>query len=144
MWRLGVMLGLGRKLMGGWNRGLYARSGGLAEPRLPSSCGDCSLTAGMPASGNSTVLSCHIMSSPAGRVCCACTPRLAPCIYGSPYNSLLVMSTTMHRHVSAMAYAQLCIIVDDTSSKSASSRDDECHRRTDRSVTLNEHMCQGQ
>ena len=35
--------------MAGWKRGLYARAGGLAGPRKPSSCGDCSLTAGMPA-----------------------------------------------------------------------------------------------
>lgn len=35
--------------MGGWNRGLYARAGGLAVPRKPLSCGDCSLAAGMPA-----------------------------------------------------------------------------------------------
>ena len=54
MWMLGARLGSGRKLMWGWNSGLYARSGGLAEPRLPLSCGDCSLAAGMPASSTTT------------------------------------------------------------------------------------------
>ena len=42
--------GLGRRLMRGWNRGLYARAGGLAWPRKePLSCGDCSLAPDMPA-----------------------------------------------------------------------------------------------
>ena len=40
--------------MGGWKRGLYARAGGLAGPRKPLSCGDCSLAAGVPACVNLT------------------------------------------------------------------------------------------
>ena len=55
---LGARVGSGRKLIWGWNSGLYARSGSLAEPRLPSSCGDCSLAAGTPAPTTTTSPCC--------------------------------------------------------------------------------------